>query len=87
MNNVVQDFPRLVPGLKININVSDSRVLQIVKSLLTFPWRRALSYRNQPIDLQSKSTDWVLYEKDFRHERVKVLMWLKIGAPIKDADT
>ena len=37
VNNVVQDFPRLVPGLKININVSDSRVLQIVKSLLTFP--------------------------------------------------
>ena len=37
---------------------------------LTFSWRRRLSYRNQSIDLQSKSMDW-LYDNDFRHERVK----------------
>ena len=31
--------------------------------LLTFSWRRpSLSYRNQSIDLQSKSMDWFLYE-------------------------
>ena len=30
-----------------------------------------LSYRNQSIDLQSKSVDWFLYENGFRHERVK----------------
>ena len=32
----------------------------------------SLSYRNQPIDLQSKSMDWFLYDRDLRHERVKI---------------
>ena len=32
---------------------------------------KSLSYRNQSTDLQSKSVDWFLYDKDFRHERVK----------------
>ena len=27
-------------------------------------------YRNQPIDLQSKSMGWFLYDRDLRHERV-----------------
>ena len=30
--------------------------------------------------------DWCLYDKDFRLERVKVLIWFKIGAPIIEAD-
>ena len=34
-------------------------------------WRKSLSYRNQFIDLQSKSIDWFLYDKYLRHERVK----------------
>ena len=38
---------------------------------ITLPWRRSLSYRSQFIDLQSKSIDWILYDMDFRHERVK----------------
>ena len=38
---------------------------------LTLSWRRPLSYRNQSIDLQSKSMDWFLYDRGFRHERVK----------------
>ena len=33
-------------------------------------WGRSLSYRNQSIDVQSKSMDWFLYERDLRHERV-----------------
>ena len=37
---------------------------------LTFSWRRSLSYRNQSIDLQSKSMDWFLYDRDLRHEKV-----------------
>ena len=28
-------------------------------------------YRNQSINLQSKSVDWFLYDSDVRHERVK----------------
>ena len=38
---------------------------------LTLSWRGALSYRNQSIDLKSKSIDWFLYDNGPRHERVK----------------
>ena len=37
---------------------------------LTLSWRRPLSYRNQSIDLQSKSKDWFLYDNGPRHVRV-----------------
>ena len=30
----------------------------------------SLLYKNQSIDLQSKSMDWFLYDRDLRHERV-----------------
>ena len=39
---------------------------------LILSWWRSLSYRNQSIDLQTKSMDWFLYDRDLRHERVKV---------------
>ena len=38
---------------------------------LTLSWRGPLSYRNQSIDLQSKSIDLSLYDNSLRHERVK----------------
>ena len=41
------------------------------KCYLTLSWRRPLSYRNQSIDLRSKSIDWFLYDKGLRHESVK----------------
>ena len=44
---------------------------------LTPSWRRSLSYRNQSINLQSKSMDWFLYGKDLSHERAKEHCWLK----------
>ena len=40
---------------------------------LTLSWRRPLSYRNNSIDLRSKSMDWFLYGNGLRHERVKQL--------------
>ena len=43
-------------------------------TLLTLLWRRSLSYRNQSIDLQSKSMDWFLYDNGLRHKRVKEKM-------------
>ena len=43
---------------------------------LTISWRMSLSYRNQSIDLQSKSMDWFLYDRDLRHERAKMLVSL-----------
>ena len=39
--------------------------------VLTLSRRRPLSYRNQSIDLQSKSMDWFLYDRGPRHVRVK----------------
>ena len=54
-----------------------SRSFWISKSVgflsLTLSWRRSLSYRNQSIDLRSKSMDWFLYNRDLRHESVKQL--------------
>ena len=41
------------------------------KLALTLTRRRTLSYRKQFIDLQCKSMDWFLYDKDIRHARVK----------------
>ena len=38
---------------------------------LTLSWRSPLSYRNQSIDLRSKSMDWFLCDNGLRHERVK----------------
>ena len=40
------------------------------EEVLTFSYQRSLSYRNQSIDLPSKSMDWFLYDRDLRHERV-----------------
>ena len=39
--------------------------------ILTLSWRRPLSYKNQSIDLRSKSMDWFLYDNVLRHERFK----------------
>ena len=38
---------------------------------VTLSWRGPLSFRNQSIDLQSKSMDWFLYDNGLLHERVK----------------
>ena len=46
--------------------------MQILKRAhLTLLWRRPLSYRNQSIDLRSKSMDRFLLDRDLRHEWVK----------------
>ena len=45
-------------------------------SFLPLSWQRSLSYRNQSIDLLSKSLDWFLYDKDLRHERVSWLIMI-----------
>ena len=38
---------------------------------LTLSWWRPLPYRNQSMNLQSKSMDWFLDDNGLRHERVK----------------
>ena len=52
---------------------TDSRCMWM-KSVLNLSWRRSLLYRSQSIDLQNKSMDWFLYDKNLRHERVKALL-------------
>ena len=49
---------------------SNSVINPKFKVTLTLSWWGPLSYRNQSIDLQSKSMDWFLYDKGLRHERV-----------------
>ena len=40
---------------------------------LNISWQGPLSYRNQSIDLQSKSIDWFLHDNGLRHERVNIM--------------
>ena len=47
-------------------------------AILTLSWRRFPSYRNQSIDLQSKSVNWFLYDRKLRHERVNQFHGVKI---------
>ena len=46
--------------------------LRKVKFSLTHSWRRSLLFRNQSVDLLSKSMDWFLYDRDLHRERVKI---------------
>ena len=41
---------------------------------LTLSRRRPISYRNQSIDLRSKSMDWFLYDIGLRRERVNQVL-------------
>ena len=40
--------------------------------VLTLSWQRSLLCNSQSIDLLRKSIDWFLYDRDLRHERVKL---------------
>ena len=54
--------------LKFLINIYQVRYH---RNYLTLSRRSPLSYRNQSIDLGSKSKDWFLYDNGLRLERVK----------------
>ena len=67
------------------MNIPDKRsiifLLQLLDesfSSLTYKlplwWRRSRSYKNQSIDLQSKSMDWFLCDSDLRHKKIKRLL-------------
>ena len=48
--------------------------------------KQAPVYRNQSIDMQSKSMDCFLYERDLRHERFKQHLsniWISIQEKVK----
>ena len=48
----------------------DKMILRLL-NCLTLSWRGSLSYRNQSVDLLSKSTHQFLYNRDLRNEKVK----------------
>ena len=54
---------------RIVLWVGSKVIIALAAQLL---WPRPLSYRNQSIDLLSKSIDWFLYDNGLRHERVNV---------------
>ena len=55
----------------IIIELKSKFVGKSVPNFLIFLNPFMMSYRNQSIDLQSKSMDWFLYNIGLRHERVK----------------
>ena len=95
---LVNQFDLSLPRKNSKKHVS-SRVITKVHTylaLLSLSWRRLLSCRNQSIDLQRKWTDWFLYDRALRHERVKnrrrvaqchwkiftlLIKWLKLQWP------
>ena len=46
-------------------------ITKICLKCINLSWRRSVSYKNQSIDLQSKSINWFLYDMNLYHERVK----------------
>ena len=60
--------------LKTTSSLRINLVLSKVNLVLTLSRRRCLSYRNQSIDLKSKSMNWFLYDRDFRHKSVNQLL-------------
>ena len=73
--NFMKTFSTLYNRLRMEQTICMLRTLvqndMYVLDSLTLSWRRPLSYRNQSIDLKSKSMKWFQYDKDLlRHKRV-----------------
>ena len=67
-----------IPGTVLLGIISQRTICTVAGLLWTLSWRRPLSYRNQSIDLRSKSMDWFLCDNGLRHEMVKVFVQAKI---------
>ena len=52
----------------------ESLTLKLEFAFLTLSRWRSLSYRKHSIDLLCKLIEWFLYDRDLRHERVKVVV-------------
>ena len=72
--NFVYMNSRKIPGYRcFFLYIKEVLYLRRKERHLTLSWRRSLSYRNQSIDLQSKSMDWLLYDKNLPHQRVEAI--------------
>ena len=72
-------FLNINNGLKLKQGSSEALIgpwqppmMELLAKIITLSRRRSLSYKNQSTDLQSKSMDWFLYDRDLRHERVQL---------------
>ena len=65
--NFIKESVYLYPFRRLPV----ARRTFILATSLILSWRRSLSYRYQSNDLQRKSMNWFLYDKDIRHERTK----------------
>ena len=63
----------------VNLHVT-SLTLSLCCGSLTLSRQRLISYRNQSIDLQSKSMDWFLYDIGLRRKRLKYFIPALINA-------
>ena len=67
---------RVNPSFSWEVNIKsmhEELFSKVWESSLTLSWRRSLSYRNQSIDLHSKSMDRYLNNRHLGHERVSDL--------------
>ena len=53
-----------------NFSADGIEELAIIEAVINSFMTEISIYRDQSIDLQSKSVDWFLYDRDLRHERV-----------------
>ena len=70
----ISDVPLVFTKIRILLPVcklNNSTRMWIFINCLNLSSRRSLWYRNQSIDLQSKSKEWCLYDRDLRDERFK----------------
>ena len=73
INLFTKDFQKKADdSVSVQWNIPHHLTIKLYK-LLTLSWRGLLSYRNQSIDLQSKSMDWFLYGNGLRYEKFKPL--------------
>ena len=71
INLFTNDFQKKADdSVSVQWNIPHRLTIKLYK-LLTLSWRGLLSYRNQSIDLQSKSMDWFLYGNGLRYEKFK----------------
>lgn len=59
---------------KLDVNMQSQEMREKTRYFNSFMTDRPLSSRSQYIDLQSKSMEWFVYERDLSHEGVKHLV-------------
>ena len=70
-NFVLAPFEDIRRPQGFNMDSEKGKKGTLVWNVLSLSWWKRVLFRNQSIDLQSKSIEWFLYDVSFRHERDK----------------